>query len=42
MDERYARLKEPNTLVKLNPIIDWEALRESLPVIRNKKKIKKF
>ena len=37
VDERYARLNERDTLVKLNPIIDWQALCESLSVIRNKK-----
>ena len=26
LDERYARLNERDPLVKLNPIIDWEAL----------------
>ena len=30
LDERYARLNERDPLVKLNPIIDWEAFRERL------------
>lgn len=35
LDERYARLNERAPLVKLNQIIDWEAFREPLSVIRN-------
>ena len=35
LDERYARLNERDPLVKLNPIIDWEAFRELLSVLRN-------
>ena len=35
LDERYARLNERDPLVKLNQIIDWEAFREPLSVIRN-------
>ena len=34
LDERYARLNERDPLVKLNPIIDWEAFREPLSVLR--------
>ena len=36
LNERYARLNERDPLVKLNPIIDWEAFREPLSVLRNK------
>ena len=36
LDERYAKLNERDPLVKLNPIIDWEAFREPLSVLRNK------
>ena len=36
LDERYARRNERDSLVKLNPIIDWEAFREPLSVLRNK------
>ena len=36
LDERYAKLNERDPLVKLNQIIDWEAFREPLSVIRNK------
>ena len=36
LDERYARLNERDPLVKLNQIIDWEAFREPLSVIRKK------
>ena len=36
LDESYARLNERDPLVKLNPIIDWEAFREPLSVLRNK------
>ena len=36
LDERYAKLNERDPLVKLNQIIDWEAFREPLPVLRNK------
>ena len=36
LDKRYARLNERDPLVKLNPIIDWEAFREPLSVLRNK------
>ena len=36
LDERYAKLNEPDPLVKLNQIIDWEAFREPLSVLRNK------
>ena len=35
LDERYAKLNERDQLVKLNPIIDWEAFREPLAVLRN-------
>ena len=35
LDERYARLNERDPLVKLNQIIDWEAFREPLSVLRN-------
>ena len=35
LDERYARRNERDPLVKLNPIIDWEAFREPLSVLRN-------
>ena len=35
LDERYARLNERDSLVKLNQIIDWEACREPLSVLRN-------
>ena len=35
LDERYAKLNERDPLVKLNPIIDWEAFREPLSVLRN-------
>ena len=35
LDECYARLNERDPLVKLNQIIDWEAFREPLSVIRN-------
>ena len=35
LDERYARLNERDPLVKLNQIIDWEAFRETLSVLRN-------
>ena len=35
LDERYAKLNERDPLlVKLNPIIDWEAFREPLSVLR--------
>ena len=36
LDERYAKLNERDPLVKLNQIIDWEAFREPLSVLRNK------
>ena len=36
LDERHARLNERDPLVKLNQIIDWEAFREPLSVLRNK------
>ena len=36
LDGGYARLNEPDPLFKLNPIIDWEACREPLSVLRNK------
>ena len=36
LDEHYARLNERDPLVKLNQIIDWEAFREPLSVLRNK------
>ena len=36
LDERYTRLNERDPLVKLNQIIDWEAFREPLSVLRNK------
>ena len=36
LDKRYAKLNERDPLVKLNQIIDWEAFREPLSVIRNK------
>ena len=36
LDERYAKLSERDPLVKLNQIIDWEAFREPLSVLRNK------
>ena len=35
LDERYARLNERDPLVKLNQLIDWEACREPLSVLRN-------
>lgn len=35
LDERYAKLNERDPLVKLNHIIDWEAFREPLSVLRN-------
>ena len=35
LNERYARLKGRDPLVKLNQIIDWEDRRESLSVPRN-------
>ena len=35
LDERYARLNKRDPLVKLNPIIDWEAFRQPLSVLRN-------
>ena len=35
LDERYARLNERAPLVKLNQIIDREACREPLFVLRN-------
>ena len=36
LDERYAKLNERDPLVKLNQIIDWEAFREPLSVLRDK------
>ena len=36
LDERYDKLNERDPLVKLNRIIDWEAFREPLSVLRNK------
>ena len=36
LDERYARLNERDPLVKLNQLIDWEACRGPLSVLRNK------
>ena len=36
LDERYTKLNERDPLVKLNQIIDWEAFREPLSVLRNK------
>ena len=35
LDECYARLNERDPLVKLNQIIDWEACRELLSMLRN-------
>ena len=35
LDERYTKLNERDPLVKLNQIIDWEAFREPLSVLRN-------
>ena len=35
LDERYTKLNERDPLVKLNQIIDWEAFREALFVLRN-------
>ena len=35
LDERYAKFNERDPLVKLNQIIDWEAFREPLSVLRN-------
>ena len=35
LDERYARLNERDPLVKLHQIIDWEAFRAPLSVLRN-------
>ena len=35
LDERYVRLNERDPLVKLNQIIDWEAFRKPLSVLRN-------
>ena len=35
LDEGYARLNERDPLIKLDPIIDWEACREPLSVLRN-------
>ena len=36
LDERYAKLNKRDPLVKLNPIIDLEAFREPLSVLRDK------
>ena len=35
LDERYAGLNERDPLVKLNPIIAWEAFRELLSMLGN-------
>ena len=34
LDERYTKPDEPYPLVKLNQLINWEAFRKPLPVIR--------